>query len=72
MIGVPAMFYAGAVTKGTIDDPFPFSPSHTIFPALFLALLVGPMEEIGWRGLALPLLQRRLAPFWAAIVLGVI
>lgn len=72
IVGVPAMFYAGAAIKGTIGDPLPFSPWHSIFPALLLALLVGPIEEFGWRGLALPLLQRRLSPFWAAIVLGVI
>jgi hypothetical protein len=31
-----------------------------------------PIEEFGWRGLALPLLQRRFAPFWAGLILGVI
>ena len=30
----------------------------------------GPIEEIGWRGLALPMLQRHLAPIWAALLLG--
>ena len=37
-----------------------------------LALFLGPIEEFGWRGLALPLLQIRFAPFWAGLILGVI
>jgi uncharacterized protein len=32
----------------------------------------GPVEEIGWRGLALPLLQRRFSPIWAGLILGII
>lgn len=30
------------------------------------------MEEFGWRGLALPLLQQKFAPIWAGLILGVI
>ena len=30
------------------------------------------MEKFGWRGVALPLLQRRFAPFWAGLILGLI
>ena len=28
------------------------------------------MEEFGWRGVALPLLQRRMAPIWAGLLLS--
>jgi membrane protease YdiL (CAAX protease family) len=42
-----------------------------VFPALAQSLLLGPIgEEFGWRGLALPLLQRRFSPFWASLILG--
>ena len=33
----------------------------------------GPLsEEGGWRGFALPLLQRSFSPFWSAIILGIV
>jgi membrane protease YdiL (CAAX protease family) len=35
-----------------------------------VALFIGPIEEFGWRGVALPLLQRKFAPFWAGLILG--
>lgn len=72
ILGIPAIVYTGAAVKGTLSDPFPFSPWHQALPALALALSLGPIEEFGWRGVALPLLQRRFAPFWAGLILGVI
>lgn len=72
ILGVPAFMYIGAALKGTIGDPFPFSPWYQVLPALALALFLGPIEEFGWRGLALPLLQRRFKPFWAGLILGII
>ena len=73
LLGIPAIVYAAAAIKGTLTDPFPFSPWTMVFPALVQSLLLGPMgEEFGWRGLVLPLLQRRFAPFWASLILGVV
>jgi membrane protease YdiL (CAAX protease family) len=72
ILGIPAVVYTGAALNGTISDPFPFSSWSQAIPALVLALFLGPIEEFGWRGLALPVLQRRFAPFWAGLILGVI
>lgn len=73
LLGIPVIIYSAAALKGTLGDPFPFSPWTMVFPALVQSLLLGPMgEEFGWRGLALPLLQRRFSPFRASIVLGVV
>ncbi|HEX5944588.1 MAG TPA: type II CAAX endopeptidase family protein [Anaerolineales bacterium] len=73
LFGIPAIVYAAAAVKGTINDPFPFSPWYLVLPALVQSLFLGPVgEEFGWRGLALPLLQRKFSPFWASLILGVI
>jgi membrane protease YdiL (CAAX protease family) len=72
IMGIPVIFYAGAALKGTISDPFPFSPWYQVLPALALALFLGPIEEFGWRGVALPLFQRKFNPFWAGLILGII
>jgi uncharacterized protein len=72
VIGIPAVYYVGAAIKGTITDPFPFFPWYNVLPALVIGLLIGPIEEFGWRGVALPLLQRRFAPLWAGLILGAI
>jgi membrane protease YdiL (CAAX protease family) len=42
------------------------------FTFLSTVIIVGLFEEVGWRGFALPRLQRRLDALWAALVLGVL
>jgi membrane protease YdiL (CAAX protease family) len=72
IFGIPAVSYIAAALKGPITDPFPFSPWYSVFPALAITLVIGPIEEFGWRGVALPLLQRRFAPLWSSLILGAV
>lgn len=70
---IPVIFFAGSFLKGNLfTDPLPFSSFSAILYATFFAIIKGPVEEFGWRGLALPLLQRKLTPIWAGLILGVI
>jgi membrane protease YdiL (CAAX protease family) len=69
LLGIPAVKYIGAALNGVAGE-FPFSPWYGVLPAMALAMFIGPIEEFGWRGVALPLLQRRYAPLWAGLVLG--
>jgi membrane protease YdiL (CAAX protease family) len=68
-LGIPVAFYLGAWIKGSSLE-FPFTPWYTVIPALLLMLVLGPMEEFGWRGVALPLLQRKFRPIWADLILS--
>jgi membrane protease YdiL (CAAX protease family) len=70
LLGIPAVKYVGAALNGVAGD-FPFSPWYGVLSATAIALFIGPIEELGWRGVALPLLQRRFAPLWAGLILGV-
>jgi membrane protease YdiL (CAAX protease family) len=73
IIGVPLIFIGGSAIRGNLfTEPFPFTSFQSLFVALILAAIKGPVEEFGWRGLALPLLQRKFAPIWAGLILGVI
>ena len=72
IVGIPLLFYAGAALKGTLFEPPSFASTGQLLMAFGLMLFLGPVEEFGWRGLALPLLQRRFAPLWAGLVLGFI
>lgn len=72
ILAVPASRYFGAAVDGRLLEPFPFSPWYDAIPFLAIVMIIGPVEEIGWRGFALPLLQRTMAPFWATLILGAV
>ncbi|UHD17455.1 type II CAAX endopeptidase family protein [Thiocapsa bogorovii] len=73
LVGIPLVFYAGAAVQGRpLTGALSFDSPGALSTAILLMAVKGPVEEFGWRGLALPLLQRKLAPLWAALILGVI
>lgn len=73
VIGIPAIVYAGAAVSGTLSTTPLFSPWYTMIPALLASLfLAGTWEELGWRGVAQPLLQRRFTPLTSGLIVGVV
>lgn len=73
LFGIPLCFVGGSLIKGNLlEYQYPFASLQALAVALAFTLIKGPIEEFGWRGLALPLLQRWLAPVWAALVLGLV
>jgi membrane protease YdiL (CAAX protease family) len=67
------IFIIGSALKGNLlVESFPFKSVQAMLAGVFIAAIKGPIEEFGWRGLALPLLQRKLAPIWAGLILGAI
>ena len=47
-----------------------FRPAADIARVALLMLLLVPFEEVGWRGCALPLLEKRFRPFVASLILA--
>jgi membrane protease YdiL (CAAX protease family) len=73
LAGIPLIFIGGAALMGrSVDDWLSVPAGRSLLLLLLLTLLKGPVEELGWRGFALPLLQRRFAPFMAGLILGII
>lgn len=73
IVVVPLVFIGGSAWKGNLfKGPFPFASLPAAAAAMFFMAIKGPVEELGWRGFALPLLQRKLAPFWAGLVVGIL
>jgi membrane protease YdiL (CAAX protease family) len=73
LLGFPLISFAGAAIKGNAAAaPLFVEPISTLLPLIGFMLILGPVEEIGWRGFALPILQRHLVPFWAGLALGTI
>lgn len=73
LLGFPAIFFLGAIIKGDpLGAPLFTERFSDLIPLIAFMMVLGPVEEIGWRGFALPILQRRLMPFWAGLILGII
>jgi len=73
LVGLPLVFVAGSLIKGgPFLAPVPPEGAGALVAVLVMMLFLGPVEELGWRGVLQPLLQRRLAPIWAGALIGAI
>ncbi|WP_025311519.1 CPBP family intramembrane glutamic endopeptidase [Roseicyclus elongatus] len=73
LVVIPLVFMAGSLIKGgPLLAPIPPEGVGAVVALMFMMLLLGPIEEFGWRGVAQPLLQRFMAPVWAGALIGAI
>ncbi|SHH33295.1 CPBP family intramembrane glutamic endopeptidase [Marivita hallyeonensis] len=71
LVGLPLVFIAGSLIKGgPLLTPLPPEGAGALLSVMIMMLFLGPVEELGWRGVAQPLLQRHVAPFWAGAIIG--
>ena len=73
LFGIPLIYTAGSFVKGNLfSEPLPADSFGALLSAMAFMMVLGPVEEFGWRGVVLPLLQRRFTPIWSALILGLI
>jgi uncharacterized protein len=71
LLFLPLVFVAGSLIKGgPVLAPLPPEGVGPVVAVLFMMLMLGPVEEFGWRGVMQPLLQRHMAPIWAGLIIG--
>lgn len=73
LVGLPCVFFLGAYIKGApLAAEILSQGPCAVLTVMLIMVFLGPVEELGWRGLALPVLQRHMAPVWAAILIGTV
>lgn len=70
-IGFLAIGITGLIREGFYGT-VTIQPWYMAFPFFLLMIFGGGLEELGWRGVALPGFQKRLKPPVAGLLLGVI
>lgn len=70
-LALPLVKILSAMLNGTpFSQLLVLQPFGEVLLVTAFMLVLGPVEEFGWRGLMLPLLQRVMAPLWAGLIVG--
>lgn len=73
LIVIPLIFISGSLIKGGgFFAEFGHNSWLSVLPTFFMMLLLGPIEELGWRGFLQPVLQRHASPLLAGFLIGLI
>lgn len=73
LVVIPLVYMAGSLIKGgPLLAPLPPEGLGPVVSLMFMMLFLGPIEEFGWRGVAQPIFQRYMAPFWAGALIGTV
>jgi hypothetical protein len=71
LLALPLVKMLGALLNGTpVSELLVLDPLGQVVLITGFMLFLGPVEEFGWRGVALPLMQRAMTPVWAGAIVG--
>ena len=70
-LALPVVKMVSALLNGTpVTGLLVLDPIGEVLLITGFMLILGPVEEFGWRGTLLPLMQRVIAPVWAGLIIG--
>lgn len=73
LLGLPILKIVGAILNGAPPGEWlVLQPFWQVLGISVFMLFLGPVEEFGWRGFLLPLMQRIMTPALAGLIIGLL